>query len=115
MNNANTVRNTPRIYKKRRSDRIHVIYQLTCEDTNEIYIGLTAARFPTDLLKTTKYRWVQHCYKALNANLNWPLHEAIRDNDNWTFQVVETIRGKIAAHARERVLIAENNPQLNRQ
>ena len=107
--------NTPRIYKKRRSDRTHVIYQLTCVDTNEIYIGLTAARFPKDLLRTTKYRWVQHCYKAIEANLDWPLHEAIRSYDNWTYEVLEKIRGKEEAHARERKLIAKYKPTLNRQ
>lgn len=104
-----------RIYKKRRTDRNHVIYQLTCEDTGKIYIGITAARFPSDLMRTTQYRWLQHCYKAMNHGATWPLHEAIREFDNWTYAVLEVVRGKIPCHARERELIAKFQPELNRQ
>lgn len=104
-----------RIYQKRRSDRNHVIYQLTCEDTGKTYIGITAARFPKDLERTTKYRWIQHCYKATTEKLNWPLHAAIREFDNWTYAVLEVVRGKVPCHARERELIAKFQPELNRQ
>lgn len=104
-----------RIYKKRRSDRTHVIYQLTCEDTGHTYIGITAARFPKELMRTVKYRWVQHAYKALNADLAWPLHEAIREYYNWSYEVIETVRGKVECHARERELITKHQPKLNRQ
>lgn len=104
-----------RIYKKRRSDRNHVIYRLTCEDTGQTYIGITAARFPSNMLRTVKYRWIQHCYKAAKEKLQWPLHEAIRKYDSWSYEVLEIVRGKIECHARERELIATFNPELNRQ
>ena len=103
-----------RIYKKRRTDRTHVIYQLTCLDTKEKYIGITAARFTNDLMRSTHYRWIQHCYKAQLNTYTWPLHNAIRSYDNWTYEILEVVVGKEQVHARERELIAKKKPKLNR-
>lgn len=100
--------------RKKRTDRNHVIYRLTCGDTNETYIGLTVMRGRA-ILKTINTRFQQHCYRAEVQDKTWTLCEAIRTHDNWFVEALEIVRGKKEAHARERQLIAELQPELNTQ
>ena len=100
--------------RKRRSDRNHVIYLLTCGVTGRQYIGLTVARGRA-YKKSAGIRWRAHVRNALQYNLQTLLCEAIRSSgpDAWSVQVFEVVRGKQAAHDRERELIAQRRPDLN--
>lgn len=98
--------------RKKRSDRNHLIYELTCLDTGDTYIGITVMRGRAQV-KTLATRWQQHCYRAFNQDKDWALSKAIRKSDNWAQRVVEVVRGKAAAHAREVELIDSLNPSLN--
>jgi hypothetical protein len=100
--------------RKKRTDRNHVIYRLTCGDTNETYIGLTVMRGRA-VMKTINTRFQQHCYRAEVQDKTWALCEAIRSYDSWFVEAIEVVRGKREAHARERQLIAELQPELNTQ
>ena len=100
--------------RKKRTDRNHVIYRLTCGETNETYIGLTVMRGRA-VMKTINTRFQQHCYRAETQDKNWALCEALRSNETWYIEALEVIRGKKEAHARERALIADLQPELNTQ
>jgi hypothetical protein len=98
--------------RKRRTDRTHVIYIL--EHGDEFYIGVTAKTESTPL-KSVKTRWNKHVYRSRTEALAWRLCERLRDTDaqGWTLGIIEVIRGKAAAHQRERELIREYQPTLN--
>lgn len=100
--------------RKKRSDRNHVIYQLTCEDTGEKYIGITVMRGRA-ILKTVETRFQQHCYRAETQDKDWKLCKAIRKHEMWVRECLEVVRGKKEAHLRERELIAMHQPELNTQ
>lgn len=100
--------------RKKRSDRNHVIYRLTCVDTGETYIGLTVMRGRA-VQKTINTRFQQHCYRAETQDKDWALCRALRSYENWMREVVEIVRGKKEAHSRERELIAYYEPELNTQ
>lgn len=98
--------------RKKRSDRNHLVYQLTCIDTGETYIGITVMRGRAQV-KTLATRWQQHCYRAFNQDKTWALSKAIRKHSNWSQEVLEVVRGKAEVHAREVELIEMHNPSLN--
>jgi hypothetical protein len=102
--------------RKKRSDRNHVIYQLTNSANGRSYIGITAA-IGQAKLRAVKIRWQKHVRRALTEGLDWKLCKEIRKfgPDSFTYQVVEVVRGKSEVHARERELIAELRPALNTQ
>lgn len=91
------------VKRKKRADRMHVIYQVTCAPTNETYIGLTvcAGNSPT---KAVDGRWKRHVTRAIRHDKGWKLCEAIRLHGPTAFEVkvLEKVRGKAQAHARER-------------
>lgn len=98
--------------RKKRSDRNHLVYQLTCTDTGETYIGITVMRGRAQV-KTLATRWQQHCYRAFNQDKTWALSKAIRKHSNWSQKILEVVRGKAEVHAREVELIEMYNPSLN--
>lgn len=102
--------------RKKRSDRNHVIYQLTNSANGRSYIGITAA-IGQAKLRAVKIRWQKHVRRALTEGLDWKLCKEIRKfgPDSFTYQVLEVVRGKSEVHARERELIAELRPALNTQ
>lgn len=100
--------------RKKRTDRNHVIYQLTCVDTGDTYIGITVLRGRA-IQKSVATRFQQHCYRAETQDKDWSLCNALRKFENWTHEVIEIVRGKKEAHARERELIAMFQPALNTQ
>ena len=100
--------------RKKRTDRNHVIYQLTCLDTGESYIGITVVRGRA-IKKSVETRFQQHCYRAEVQTKEWNLCTALRQFDNWVHDVIEVVRGKKEAHARERELISLFQPELNTQ
>jgi hypothetical protein len=102
------------VMRKKRSDRNHVIYRVTCIDTNDTYIGLTVAQGRA-FLKSVKVRWQKHVSRAKCENKTWNFCNALRSLDDcqWTYEVLEVVRGRKPAHQRERELIADFEPSLN--
>ena len=101
--------------RKRRSDRNQVIYYIEDVVTREVYIGLTALCFAGNVRKTLTRRMQKHMQRALAENKNWGLSRALRERgaERFVFGVVEVVRGKKAAHARETELINTMQPALN--
>lgn len=99
--------------RKARSDRNHAIYVITNVVTAEQYIGVTVCS--GNLRKALKVRIQKHVRRALTENKDWALCKSIREHgvEAFTYGVVETVRGKAAAHARERELTKVYNPVLN--
>ncbi len=98
---------------KKRSDRNHIIYQIV--GPQGVYIGVTA-KTETTVLKSVKSRVAKHFYRAQKETKQWALCSLLRSyatKDDIDVRVLEIVRGKQAAHARERELIREFNPFYN--
>ena len=104
-----------KINRKRRTDRNQVIYYIQDVETLEYYIGLTALCFAGNVRKTLTRRMQKHMQRALAENKNWGLSRALRERgaERFVFGVVEVVRGKRPAHARETELINTMQPALN--
>ena len=63
--------------RKKRSDRNHIIYQLTNTVTGEKYIGVTVVSGRA-YLKSLRSRWIRHIYKAITLQAEYPISESIR-------------------------------------
>ncbi len=104
--------------RKRRSDRYHLVYQLTAP-TGERYVGVTFVRGDSRSVKarnkSAEARFKAHCRNALDYDHKTLLCEAIREcgPDAFTKDILAVIRGKKETHAKERELIAEIMPELN--
>ena len=104
--------------RKRRSDRYHLIYQLTAP-TGDRYVGVTFMRGDSRSIKarnrSAESRFKAHCRNALEYDHKTLLCEAIRQAGPNAFvrEVLEVIRGKQEVHDREREMIAELQPELN--
>lgn len=101
--------------RKRRTDRNQVIYYIQDVVTLDYYIGLTAMCFAGNVRKTLTRRMQKHMQRALTENKNWGLSRALREQgaERFVFGVVEVVRGKSPAHARETELINSLQPALN--
>ena len=104
-----------KITRKRRTDRNQVIYFIQDKVTLEYYIGLTALCYNGNVRKTLIRRMQKHMQRALTENKNWGLSRALRERgaECFVFGVVEVVRGKRPAHARETELINTLQPVLN--
>lgn len=102
------------LMRKRRSDRNHVVYRVTCVDTGDTYIGITVAQGHA-FVRSVKVRWQKHVSRARCENKDWAFCTALRElaDCSWTYEVLEIVRGRKNAHQRERQLIAEQTPTLN--
>lgn len=100
--------------RKPRSDRMHVIYRLTCVATGEAYVGLTVCAGNTPK-KAVEGRWKRHVTRALTQGKDWALCSAIRayGPDNFVVEVLEKVRGKAQAHKREREVTKAIGATLN--
>ena len=99
--------------RKKRSDRTHIIYQITVG--RKIYIGVTAKTQST-VDKSVRSRVAKHFYRAQTEGLDWLLCKALRKLDckeDIVYSVLATIRGKTTAHDYERELIRKIKPVLN--
>jgi hypothetical protein len=110
----NTYMNS-KINRKRRTDRNQVIYFIQDTVTLEYYIGLTALSFKGNVFKTLRRRMQKHMQRAMTENKDWGLSRALRERgaERFVFGVVEVVRGKRPAHARETELINTLQPALN--
>ena len=96
--------------RKKRSDRNHVLYQLTIG--KQTYIGLTVA-IGQAYLRSVKVRVQKHMSRAKKESKDWPICEALRSDEAIQYEVLEVVRGRKAAHSRERQLIEKLSPSLN--
>ncbi len=98
--------------RKTRSDRNHIIYSLAINGRE--YIGVTYVDKGRVNASLTR-RWQKHVRRALTEGRDWNLCVAIRKHgpDKFHVGVLEIVRGKAAAHVRERELIRERKPKLN--
>lgn len=100
--------------RKKRSDRNHVIYQITAPSTGDFYIGLTVAQGRA-FLNSVKLRLQKHISAAKCDGKDWLFAEFIRNNPDvdLQFEVLDVIRGRKPAHEFEREAIALFEPTLN--
>jgi hypothetical protein len=98
--------------RKKRSDRNHVIYAVTAE--GQKYIGLTVSNGQA-YLRSVKVRVQKHISRALKEDKDWSFCQFIRENPEvqLQYEVLEVVRGRKAAHSREREYIKEWAPSLN--
>jgi len=96
--------------RRKRSDRNHVLYQLTIGE--QTYIGLTVA-IGQAYLRSVKVRVQKHMSRARKESKDWAICEALRSSEVVQYEVIEVVRGRKAAHSRERELIAKLAPSLN--
>ena len=99
--------------RKRRQDTKHVVYVITNTVTQEQYIGITVCG--QQVRKALKVRMQKHIRRAVTENKDWGLCRSIREHgvSAFTYGIVEFVRGRKPAHARERELIREYAPALN--
>jgi len=99
--------------RKRRADRNHAIYELYCEVTGKSYIGITVVNGTA--LRSVRGRFNRHLSRARSESKDWRLCEALRKHgrEGFTPYLLEVVRGKAAAHIRERELTAQLKPSLN--
>jgi hypothetical protein len=99
--------------RKRRQDTKHVVYCITNTVTGEQYIGITVCG--QQVRRALRVRVQKHIRRAVTENKDWNLCQSIREYGALahTYGIVEFVRGRKPAHARERALIAEFNPALN--
>ena len=105
--------NTKTVTRKKRVDRMHIIYELVVNGQN--YIGVTAKTEST-VNKSVLSRAAKHFYRAKKENKTWLLCAALRElNDKSEIEcyIHEVIRGKAAAHKREVEIRRAINPALN--
>jgi hypothetical protein len=98
--------------RKSRTDRNHIVYSLTVGKLEYIGVTYVENRSPT---KSLRRRWQKHVRRALTEGRDWTLCQAIRQHGPEAFvvEVVEVVRGKPAAHVREREMIRARKPKLN--
>ena len=99
--------------RAKRTDRNHIIYTIVGPEGS--YIGVTAKTEST-VIKSVRARVAKHYYRAQKEDKAWRLCALLRsyaDKDLIDVRVLEIVRGKAAAHNRERELIRELNPVYN--
>lgn len=100
--------------RKRRSDRNHAIYMITCKPTGLRYVGVTAVSGRA-FLKSVKRRWNNHVYHAMVEGRDYPLQKAIREygEECFSHELLMVVRGKQEAHDLELDIINQLKPELN--
>ena len=102
--------------RKIRSDCNYIIYEAVSA-TGENYIGLTRKSEST-VRKSVLERWRKHKSRARNENRLWALYVYLKTGGldmNWEHRVLEIVRGRKEAYAREREIVKELAPSLNDQ
>lgn len=89
-----------------------MIYMLVSPSGHE-YVGLTVCDLSP--MRSVRRRWLKHVNRAQAENKSWGLCEAIRAEGalGWKLKILDKVRGKATAHAREVELIKQYAPNLN--
>ncbi len=98
--------------RKTRTDRNHIVYKLSIDKLEYIGVTYVQERSPK---KSLRRRWLKHVQRAMTEGRDWSLCKAIRKYgaDAFETEILEVVRGKAAAHIRERELIRSICPRLN--
>ena len=102
--------------RKIRSDCNYIIYEARSE-LGDSYIGVTRKTEST-VSRSIKERWRRHLSRARNENRLWALYIYLKTGGldlQWQHRVLEVVRGRGAAYAREREIVKEVQPTLNDQ
>lgn len=102
--------------RKIRSDCNYIIYEAVSE-SGENYIGLTRKSEST-VARSVLERWRKHKSRARNENRLWALYIYLKTGgleQTWEHRVLEIVRGRAAAYAREREIVKAARPSLNDQ
>ena len=102
--------------RKIRSDCNYIIYEAVSE-SGENYIGLTRKSEST-VARSVLERWRKHKSRARNENRLWALYIYLKSGgleQSWEHRVLEIVRGRSAAYAREREIVKALEPTLNDQ
>lgn len=100
--------------RKRRSDTTHYIYVVTNTITGGQYVGVTVKN-PGGVYKTLRRRMQKHVQRAYAEGKGWFLCQEIRTYgpEAFTFGLLQTVRGRKAAHAAETAIINTYKPVMN--
>jgi hypothetical protein len=76
-------------------------------------VGITVAS--GNVRAALRVRMQKHLRRALTESKDWALCRSLREHgaEVHVYGVLEIVRGRLAAHARERELIRVHNPILN--
>ena len=99
-----------------RSDCNYIIYEAV-DERGQNYIGITRKTEST-VARSVKERWRRHLSRARNENRLWALYVYLKTGGlehSWTHRVLEVVRGRREAYARERELVKTLEPTLNSQ
>ena len=102
--------------RKTRSDCNYIIYEMT-DERGENYIGLTRKSQP-NVNRVVSERWRKHKSRARNENRLWALYVYLKSGGldlTWEHRVLEIVRGRKEAYAREREIVKALEPTLNDQ
>ena len=102
--------------RKIRSDCNYIIYEAV-DERGENYIGLTRKSEST-VARSVLERWRKHKSRARNENRMWALYVYLKTGAldfAWEHRVLEIVRGRKAAYAREREIVKALKPSLNDQ
>jgi len=99
--------------RRRRQDTKHAVYCITNTQTGQQYVGITVCG--PNVRRALKIRIQKHIRRAVTENRDWALCQSIREYGTLAhaYGLLEIVRGRKPAHARERELIREFNPELN--
>lgn len=103
---------TNKANRKVRSDRNHVIYMMTCQQTGKSYIGVTVVR-KGNVEKSIQIRMTQHLHRAWVEESDRVFATALRKYSKWSVEPMMVVRGKAEAFAIEAAIINVLNPVLN--
>lgn len=103
---------TNKVTRKKRSDRKHVIYCMTCVKTGKQYVGVTVVR-NGNVDKSMQIRMTQHLHRAWVEESDRTFSVALRKYAAWTVDTMMVVRGKAEAFAIESEIINSMKPELN--
>ena len=99
-----------------RADCNYIIYEAV-DERGQNYIGITRKTEAT-VARSIKERWRRHLSRARNENRLWALYVYLKTGGlelEWQHRVLEVVRGRKAAYAREREIVKALEPTLNSQ